>query len=272
LSSTANAVRTATYQVFSYLENGCTNSASFSVVVTVNPRPYINAITAVSCEGVQFTITPTVGAPGPNGIVPLNTIYNWSEPIVTGGMTGGLSGNRTGSIIGNLVNPTSTQQTAVYTVTPTAPAPGSCSGTPFTLTVTINPNAAIVTLMTTVCNGLTFRITPTDVQDGQVPTGTSGNTTYTWSAPSATSITGTAGQSGVPNIFGTLTNTSNIVRSITYFVTPTTTYPLGGASCPGAVFSVVITVNPSAVINSMTAVACTGTTFSATPTNFFIKD
>jgi hypothetical protein len=132
-----------------------------------------------------------------------------------------LSGNRTGSIIGNLLNPTSTQQTAVYTVTPTAPAPGSCSGTPFTLTVTINPNAAIVTLMTTVCNGLTFRITPTDGTDGQVPTGTSGTTTYTWSAPSATSITGTAGQSGVPNIFGTLTNTSNIVRSITDFVTPT---------------------------------------------------
>ncbi|MCA6482047.1 MAG: hypothetical protein IM540_03225, partial [Chitinophagaceae bacterium] len=267
ISSTSNTIQTATYQVNSTLLNGCTNSANFSVTVTVNPRPYINAMTAVSCEGVTFTITPAVGQPGVNGIVPLNTFYSWSAPNVTGTMTGGAPGSGTGSITGNLSNPTSTQQTAVYTVTPTAPAPGSCQGAPFTITVTINPNAAITTLMTTVCNGLTFRITPTDGTDGQVPTGTSGTTTYTWSAPLSTGITGTAGQSGVPNIFGTLTNTTNIVRSITYFVTPTTTYPLGGSACTGAVFSVVVTVNPSAVINSMTAVACTGTPFSASPTN-----
>ncbi|MCA6480418.1 MAG: hypothetical protein IM557_07450, partial [Chitinophagaceae bacterium] len=267
ISSTSNTVQTATYLVNSNLVNGCLNSSNFSVTVTVNPRPYINAMTAVSCEGVTFSITPAVGQPGVNGIVPLNTFYSWSAPEVTGSMSGGVAFSRTGSITGNLSNPTSTQQTAVYTVTPTAPAPGSCPGAPFTLTITINPNAAITTLSTTVCNGLTFRITPTDVQDGQVPTGSSGTTTYTWSAPNATGITGTAGQSGVPNIFGTLTNTTNIVRSITYFVTPTTTYPLGGSACAGAVFSVVVTVNPSAVINSMTAVACTGTPFSASPTN-----
>jgi hypothetical protein len=131
LSSTSNAVATATYQVYSYLQNGCANSATFSVVVTVNPRPYINAMTAVFCEGVSFTVTPAVGAPGINGIVPSNTIFNWSTPNLSPGLTGGAAFSGTGVITGNLNNTSSTQQTAVYTVTPTAPAPGSCSGASF---------------------------------------------------------------------------------------------------------------------------------------------
>ncbi|MFN9998946.1 MAG: beta strand repeat-containing protein, partial [bacterium] len=211
LSSTSNAVATATYTVTPILLNGCTNSSNFTVVVTVNPRPYINAMTAVFCEGVGFTVTPAVGAPGINGIVPFNTIFNWDAPNVSVGLTGGAAFSGTGIITGNLINTTSTQQTAVYTVTPTAPL-GSCVGAPFTLTVTINPSAAISTLFTTVCSGLTFRITPTDGTDGQVPTGASGTTTYTWSAPTATSITGAVAQSptGVSDIFGTLTNQTNI--------------------------------------------------------------
>ncbi|MCA6483032.1 MAG: hypothetical protein IM540_08240, partial [Chitinophagaceae bacterium] len=220
LSSTSNAVATATYTVTPVLLNGCTNSVNFTVVVTVNPRPYINAMTAVFCEGVGFTVTPAVGAPGINGIVPANTIFNWSAPDLSVGLTGGAAFSGTGVITGNLNNTTSTQQTAVYTVTPTAPAPGSCAGSPFTLTVTINPSAAISSMSTTVCSGLTFRVTPTDGTDGQVPTGASGTTTYTWSAPAATSIVGAVAQSptGVSDIFGTLTNQTNIPRTITYFV------------------------------------------------------
>ena len=139
----------------------------------MNPRPYINAMTAVFCEGFNFTVTPAVGAPGINGIVPANTSFNWSAPSVSGNMTGGAGATVVGGITGNLVNPTSTQQTAVYIVTPTAPQ-GNCVGATFTLTVTINPNAAINTMSTTICSGLTFRVTPTDSIDGQVPTGASG--------------------------------------------------------------------------------------------------
>ncbi|NDA64364.1 MAG: hypothetical protein EBX50_20400, partial [Chitinophagia bacterium] len=259
-TNTLNVPQSITFNISSTLANGCTNNGNFTVVITVNPLASITSMTTVTCEGVMFQVTPVNGT---NGTLPAGTLYSWSLPSVSGGITGGATGSGASTITGTLSNPTSATQTAVYTVTPIS---GSCTGSSFTLSVTVNPHAAITQMNTTVCSGLTFRVTPTDVTNGQVPTAPVGTTTYTWSAPTMNGLNGMASQlSGSADIFGTLNNTTNIDQSVTYTVTPSTSYSVGG-NCIGAPFSVVVTVNPIVIISGITQVTCNGVAFGLTPT------
>ncbi len=120
----------------------------------------ISAKNTTPCTGVGFTVTPQDGING--DIVPVGTTYSWSAPTVTGGLTGGTSGAGAASITGTLTNPTSSQQVATYIVTPNS---AGGNGTPFTVTVTVNPYAQpsdiIISSVAPVCAGLTASITTT---------------------------------------------------------------------------------------------------------------
>ncbi|MFN9998927.1 MAG: PKD-like domain-containing protein, partial [bacterium] len=258
LTNGTNTMRTAVYTVIPSLAN-CPDNNAFTLTVFVNPRPLINAMSTVTCSGVQFTINPTNIT---NGIVPANTVYNWSAPSVsTVSLTGGLSGSSVNAITGTLINGTSVQQSATYTIYPTAPALGSCPGAPFTAIIYVNPQSLITEMSTTVCSGLQFNVSPTDGINGIVPVGTQ----YTWSTPlvSTTSLTG--GQSiGTlqDGIFGTLFNATNSLQTAVYTVTPNTT------SCSiGATFTLTVYVNPTPAINAMSAVTCSGVIFEVSPVN-----
>ena len=247
LGNSTNSTQTVTYAVTPTF-NGCVGEI-FLLVVHVTPEPDISNMTATVCSDGTFTITP---ANGTNGIVPSGTTYNWSAPTVTGGITGGAAGSGS-PISGTLTNPTNTAQTATYTVTP---AGGSCIGDPFTLTVTVNPVAAINNLTPYVCSGETFTVTPTNGTDGIVPAGT----TYSWSAPAVPAgITGGTLGSGATSISGTLTNSTNSALTATYMVTPSF------GSCAGTPFTVNVTVNPKPSVNPMTATICSGGTFNLSP-------
>ena len=113
--------------------NGCESATRLEVTVTINPTPAVTDQTATICSGNAFTVTPAG--------VPVGTLYTWTAPVVTGGVTGG-SAQATGqaSISQTLTNPTITAQTATYTVTPTS---GTCAGATFTVTVTVNPTNSI---------------------------------------------------------------------------------------------------------------------------------
>ena len=91
---------------------------------------------AFICPGETFVVTPQNGIPTNATIVPNGTTYCWSSPIVTGGVTGGCSETNQPSVNGVLMNYTQALQTATYTVTPTA---GSCTGSIFTVIITIYP-------------------------------------------------------------------------------------------------------------------------------------
>ncbi|MFN5427790.1 MAG: beta strand repeat-containing protein, partial [Bacteroidota bacterium] len=75
LTSTNNSVSTATYTVTPVLANGCLNSSNFTIVVTVNPFAYVNAMTRIFCDGVPFTITPTHNV---DGTIAQNTSFSWT--------------------------------------------------------------------------------------------------------------------------------------------------------------------------------------------------
>ena len=90
------------------------------------------------------------------------------------------------NITGTLTNPTNAIQTAIYTVTPTS---GSCTGSDFTVTVTVNPKPAVTNMTDVICSGGSFTAAPADGTNGIVPV----ITTYTWAAPTVSGgITGGA--------------------------------------------------------------------------------
>jgi hypothetical protein len=73
------------------------------------------------------------------------------------------------------------------------------------------------------------------------------NTTYTWATPSVSGITGlAAGNAQSSFTTGTLTNTTASPINVVYTVIPTS-----GAGCPGAPFTVTVTVNPTQIISTV---------------------
>jgi len=250
-SVTWTSVGTCKLQVIETNSNLCPG-LPVTIIVTVNPVPAINPMPATICSGGTFTVTPVDGV---NGTVPAGTTYSWSAPTVTGGITGGAAGVGAANISGTLTNPTNASQTATYTVTPIT---GSCPGATFTVTVTVDPVPAITNMVASICSGGSFTAAPSNGANGVVPVGT----TYSWPAPTVTGgITGGVSGSGAANISGTLTNPTNSPQTATYTVTPTS------GSCPGATFTVIVTVNPAPAITNMVATICSGGTFTATPTN-----
>ncbi len=249
LTNTTNAPINVTYAV-TPTGNGCT-STPFNVTVTVNPRPAVTNMTASTCSGTAFTITPVNST---NGIVPVGTTYGWGVPTVTGGLTGGSTGTGQASISGTLTNPTNTAQTATYLVTATGP---NCAATgTFTVTVTVNPIPSVNNLTASACSNAAFSVTPVNVTNGTVPAGT----TYSWSlAPTVTGgMTGGTTGTGAASIGGTLVNPTTSNQTATYTVTPSV------SGCSGAQFTVVATINPSVTVPGAITVSGTEPTCQLT--------
>ncbi|MBE8727442.1 T9SS sorting signal type C domain-containing protein [Flavobacterium hungaricum] len=119
------------YTFYAQAVGACTRTP---VTLTINPKATINAMTATICSGGTFTVTPVNGT---NGTVPANTTYSWAIPTMPDGVKGAVAGSGASNISGTLTNINTTSQNVVYAVTPLT---GSCSGTPFNVTVTVNPS------------------------------------------------------------------------------------------------------------------------------------
>ena len=214
---------------------GSCGTATGSKTITVNPIPAITAMTTTVCSGAGFTVTPVNGT---NGTVPAGTTYSWAAPTVTGGVTGGASGSGS-AINGTLINPTNTAHTATYTITPIS---GSCTGSPFTLTVTVNPSptANAGAALSSICQGGT-----TAALGGSVGGSATGGT---WSTP--------VGGTFNPN-FTTLN--AIWIPPVGYSGTATLTLTTTGGSCGTASSSNVQLVNPlpaAPVVGAITQPTC----------------
>ncbi len=249
--NTSNVDVTATITV-TPMSNGCSGLSRTSTIL-VHPTPNINTIARATCTGISFTVVPVNGT---NGVVPATTLYSWDPPTVTAGLTAGAAGSFTSTISGLFSHTQFAAETATYTVIPSTADCGN--GKPFTLVVTINPNADITPLSTTVCAGVTFQVSPVHPTDGRVPAGTK----YTWLAPSGSGFTGGAAQGTQQNfISGNLTNTTNGITTATYVVTPVS------GNCVGLTFTLQVNLKPKAIITPMSATICSGQTFRVTPTD-----
>ncbi|MFC0776404.1 PKD-like domain-containing protein, partial [Terrimonas alba] len=216
---------------------GCAGSP-YTITVTVNPRPAVtNANTATICSGAGPNISLTASVP---------STFAWTIGTITGGITGASAGS--GSAINQiLTNPSSTTNgTVQYIVTPTSA--NGCIGAAFTITVTVRPAPTVTTAATkTICSGAGTAITLT----------ASVASSFTWTIGTVTGgITGASAGSG-SSINQTLTNPSNATAgTVEYIVTPTSTT----GSCPGAPYTITVTVNPRPVVTTLnTATTCSGT-------------
>jgi hypothetical protein len=125
--------------------------------------------------------------------------------------------------------------------------------------VTVYPTAQISPLSVTVCSGIPFIISPTNITNGIVP----GTTVYSWSAPIFTgTVTGGVSATNNPTfITGNLLNRTNLIQTVTYIVTPRV------GNCVGAAFSVIVTVQPTPEIVSIVQTSNSGTPFAISPAN-----
>jgi len=259
LTNTTNTVQTVVYTVTP--KSGATGNCfgqTFQVSVQVNPKPVIQPIIETVCSASSFTITPSNG----NGnIIPTGTTYTWTfadNPSVTGEATG----TAQASFTQTLTNTTTTPQQVIYTVTPTSGDTGNCVGSPFTVTITVNPTPVIADITNTICSNTSFLVTPQDGSGNIVPAGT----TYTWTVTPNANVEGESNQTTAQsNISQPLRNTTNTVQTVEYLVTPR----LG--TCPGTPFRVTITVNPTPEIENTTAIICSGDPFTISPTNTVVN-
>ena len=222
--------------------SGCTNTQTVSVVV--NPIPVVSNQTLTNCSGSLFNLIPSG--------VPLGTTYSWAVPVSAPlGVISGTSGLGASSISEILNNSSVNPATATYTITPSV---GGCAGASFTLIVTVNPVATIAPqVLTPVCSGTAFSFVPVTVPIG---------TTYSWSNPVISPVSGLSGgsaQSAQSLITQTLTSTNNLVNTAVYTITPSSN------SCPGTDFTVTVQVNPVPHVTTQSTTICSGNSFSIIP-------
>jgi hypothetical protein len=244
-SPSAN-INTATAGTFTYTFTPTAGlcATTYSISITINPRPAINPITRPVCSGGTFVATPVNGT---NGTVPANTTYTWTVSPASSptGVSGQSNGTNQTAISQTLTNNTNAPVNVVYTVTPTSNL--GCAGNNFTVTVTVNPNVNGITNITrTICSGETFTATPVNGTNGLVPTS---GMTYSWTVSPLSSLSGVSGQSAQSNqatISQTLKNHTNAPVNVVYTVTPKWTS--GAENCTGNTFTVTVTVNFTPVV------------------------
>ncbi|MBX2963465.1 MAG: gliding motility-associated C-terminal domain-containing protein [Cyclobacteriaceae bacterium] len=247
LVNTSLASITATYTITPTSGAGCVGVPE-TIVITINPEPVsTSSVAPVFCSGVGFSLNPQA-----NITNALPSSFTWSA-IYPFGLTGGAA-NGVGNVSGTLTNLTTTQLSAVYTVTPTSA--GGCAGATFTITVPVDPQpVGNNTVAPAICSNVAFNINP----QASITNGIA--STFTWTATYPAGLTGGAAN-GIGNVVGTLVNLTNIQLSAVFTVIPTST-PEG---CVGAPFTITVPVNPEPVgQNTTKAVVCSDSPFSFDP-------
>ena len=227
--------------------NACQTVTSTSVTLTVNPKPSItSAAISPVCSGssVGYNITSDI-----------TSSYSWTRANISG-ITPTTGSGLTSSIAETLISSNLSPTSVDYIITPTT---GSCLGSPFTLTVTVNRKPAITSAATaSVCSGVALNYAIIS----NVPSA------YGWTRANKPGITPTTGSGSASPIVESLTNSTVSPINVDYIITPTTT-----TGCVGAPFTLTVTVNPSVTptiaASSSTTAICAGTsiTLTATTTN-----
>jgi hypothetical protein len=211
-----------------------------AITVTVRPRPAMTyPSTTWTCSGTNTTMILTASSA---------STFAWTLGTNIGSITGATAGS--GSVLNTiLTNPSNASVgSIIFNVTPISTV-GSCSGSVFPITVTVNPAPSVTNSNSAaICSGTSPNITLT----------ASAASTFAWTllGTNPGSISGASAGNG-SSINQTLTNPSNAnAGSINYNVTPTST----NGSCIGSPTLITVTVNPRpAITNSSTASICSGT-------------
>lgn len=207
---------------------GCVG-APYSIIVTLNPSPVVTtANTAEICSST---------APGITLSASTDATFSWTIGNNAGGITGATAGSGN-TINQTLTNPSnSTAGSIEYIVTPKSTT-GSCPGSPYTITVTVDPTP-VVTIPNTaeICSGGNTNISLVS----------SAPSNFSWTVGTVTGgITGATSGSG-PLINDVLVNPDpSIAGTVKYLVTPTSTT----GSCAGRPYTITVKVDAPVIITA----------------------
>ncbi len=219
LSATGTTAGNVTYTIIPN-NNGCLGNP-ITATVSINPRPVATATptTQTLCSGGITSVSLAANVAG--------TTFAWT--VVQTNVSGASVGSGS-SIIQTLTSTANFAGTAVYTITPTA---SGCSGTPITVTVTVNPIPVVTgtPLTQTICSGTAGSNSLTSNVAG---------TTFAWTVTQTNASGATSGSGST--ISQTLTATATTVGTVVYSVIPT------ASGCVGAAILLTITINPRPVV------------------------
>lgn len=235
------------------IASGCKGTDQ-TVVFTINPAPAMatNLDKIVCTDDVSGIVFATSGTSAPA------VSYNIVSVSIQGGLaqTAGNTGARVGVAATEIQNdqfqnPTNNPLTVTYRVVPVSGS--ACLGPFRDIILTVEPTLTIDPIANqAICSGGTVNIpmtSPTNV--------TAGNITFNYTvSASSVFVSGftAGGQSNLAEGFtiaDVLVNNSNTVQTVTYTITAVAAGARGGAGCSGTSVPVVITVEPSPKINSI---------------------
>ena len=210
LTNLTNVVQTVIYTVTPISgSNGACFGNSFTITVTVNPKVTVpNQLVSICSEG-SFSLTPATFTG--LTIIPPGSTFSWPVPSISGTITGASAGNNQNFIFGTLTNPTNTEQTAVYTITPMS---GNCTGNIFTISVEVKPRPRISSVITAppICTNSVFNYA---AQSTVV------NTSYSWTRAAIAGIQNPANSASGNIIQEILINTTTAPIVVPYTFTLT---------------------------------------------------
>ena len=213
--------------IYTLTANGCSNPATFTVVVTVNPGPSLTSslTPAAVCSGTQFNYTPTSSFAG--------ATMTWSRSSVPGIVQTASSGS--GNINEFLTNSTASPVNVIYQYTLVA---NGCTNVQ-NVVVAVNPSPVLSSnlALPALCSGSVLHYVATSATAGTV---------FNWSRNAIPGILEPAVPVAVGDVNETLTNTTNAPIVVTYH------YTLVANGCTGNSYDVTVTVNPTPPIPVIT--------------------
>ena len=219
LINTSDVPIKVAYTVNSRL-TGCSGFVPVSDTILVNPTPRVGLVTVadtILCDSTSTTLQLQSSSIFTSGLITFNYIA-----AATGGVTGftpNASGLPNGYIItDNFFNPTNSEQTVTYTITPVSPL--GCNNGPARLVeIFINPTPRLSVSVpdTVVCDSSTVTITVNDL-NGNVAGGTTKVYQLT-TTDAGGQVLGVQASGEYPSgtpITDVLINMTNSVQSVTY--------------------------------------------------------
>ncbi len=225
LFDTTAASKDVTY-IYTVSANGCINSETYNVVVTLSPIPtFTSSLTAPAiCSGTVFGYNPTSGTSG--------VTFSWSRAAVVGISNLADTGSYNPNEVLNNTTINAVTVTYVYSLS----ANGCTNPTTYSVTVIVNPMPTLTSIASpnAICSGTIFNYVPTSQLTG---------VTFLWSRDTVPGLANIAG-SGNGAIAELLNLSDTIPVNVTYVFTLYT-----GLCTNATPFPVTLTVNKPCLCN-----------------------
>jgi gliding motility-associated-like protein len=249
-TNTTNAPLDVIYTIVPISAIGC-EGTPFTVTLTINPDPFISDQVLTLCSDIATSLTLGDDIDGPTASYYNITTINSNGLSSSAGTPLVANGVLNSNLIDDaLTNTTDAPVDVIYTIVPISAA--GCEGTPFNVTLTINPEPVVSNQVLTLCSDIASGLTFADDIDG--PTAS----TYNITAINSNGLSASAGTPLVANgvlnsnlIDDAWTNTTNAPLDVIY-----TIVPISAATCEGTPFTVTLTINPEPLVPNQVAAVC----------------